>query len=85
MEYGDRLRRPVYDPNSTHEENVMNTRTQLAALIAAATIGMVGTVSAQGFDDPILAATQAAVLPTGRVTVEEGYIRITPDDEVEGG
>ncbi|WP_298970548.1 hypothetical protein [uncultured Roseobacter sp.] len=36
-------------------------------------------------DDPILAATQAAVLPTGRATVEEGYIRITPDDGPEIG
>ncbi|WP_298838171.1 hypothetical protein [uncultured Roseobacter sp.] len=30
-------------------------------------------------EDPILSATQAAVLPTGRVTVEEGYIRINPN------
>lgn len=30
-------------------------------------------------DDPILSATQAALLPDGRVTVEEGYIRIAPD------
>lgn len=36
-------------------------------------------------DDPILAATQAAVLPTGRATVEEGYIRITPDQGPEIG
>jgi hypothetical protein len=36
-------------------------------------------------DDPILAATQAAILPTGRVTVEEGYIRITPDGETSDG
>ncbi|MCK8462471.1 hypothetical protein MUY35_01240 [Aliiroseovarius sp. S1339] len=33
--------------------------------------------------DPILAATQAAVLPAGRVTVEEGYIRITPDEDID--
>ncbi|WP_298922290.1 hypothetical protein [uncultured Roseobacter sp.] len=32
-------------------------------------------------DDPILGATQAAVLPSGRVTVEEGYIRITPEGD----
>ncbi|WP_375230183.1 hypothetical protein [Roseobacter sp. S98] len=30
-------------------------------------------------EDPILSATQAAILPTGRVTVEEGYIRINPN------
>lgn len=36
-------------------------------------------------DDPILAATQAAILPTGRVTVEEGYIRITPDEATDDG
>ncbi len=36
-------------------------------------------------DDPILAATQAAILPAGRVTVEEGYIRITPDDISDDG
>lgn len=36
-------------------------------------------------DDPILSATQAAVLPSGRATVEEGYIRITPDSGPETG
>jgi hypothetical protein len=39
-------------------------------------------------DDPILSATQAAILPAGRVRVEEGYIRIAPgkgDDGGEGG
>jgi len=37
-------------------------------------------------DDPILSATQAALLPDGRVTVEEGYIRIAPGgDEDEDG
>ncbi|SIO33744.1 hypothetical protein SAMN05444722_1516 [Rhodovulum sp. ES.010] len=39
-------------------------------------------------DDPILSATQAAILPSGRVRVEEGYIRIAPgkgDDGGEGG
>jgi hypothetical protein len=36
-------------------------------------------------DDPILSATQAALLPEGRVTVEEGYIRIAPDPEADGG
>jgi hypothetical protein len=35
-------------------------------------------------NDPILSATQAALLPEGRVTVEEGYIRITPDPEAGG-
>lgn len=30
-------------------------------------------------DDPILSATQAALLPEGGVSVEEGYIRITPN------
>ncbi|WP_187429772.1 hypothetical protein ROLI_015710 [Roseobacter fucihabitans] len=30
-------------------------------------------------DDPILAATQAALLPGGRASVQEGYIRITPE------
>jgi hypothetical protein len=34
-------------------------------------------------NDPILAATQAALLPDGPVSVEEGYIRITPDSEGE--
>ena len=29
-------------------------------------------------DDPILSATQAALLPDGRVSVQEGYIRIAP-------
>lgn len=36
-------------------------------------------------DDPILSATQAALLPEGRVTVEEGYIRIAPDPDPDGG
>jgi len=30
-------------------------------------------------DDPILSATQAALLPQGRVRVEEGYVRIAPN------
>ena len=30
-------------------------------------------------NDPILSATQAAILPDGMVSVEEGYIRITPE------
>ncbi len=30
-------------------------------------------------DDPILSATQAALLPDGRISVEEGYIRIAPN------
>lgn len=34
--------------------------------------------------DPILSATQAALLPDGRVTVEEGYIRIAPGAEGDG-
>jgi len=34
--------------------------------------------------DPILSATQAALLPDGRVTVEEGYIRIAPGAEDDG-
>lgn len=36
-------------------------------------------------NDPILSATQAALLPEGRVTVEEGYIRIAPDPDADGG
>jgi hypothetical protein len=36
-------------------------------------------------DDPILSATQAALLPDGSVTVEEGYIRIAPNGEADGG
>ncbi|NBE29635.1 hypothetical protein GVY41_01300 [Frigidibacter albus] len=36
-------------------------------------------------DDPILSATQAALLPDGRVTLQEGYIRIAPADTEEGG
>lgn len=36
-------------------------------------------------NDPILSATQAALLPEGRVTVEEGYIRITPETGGGGG
>lgn len=35
-------------------------------------------------DDPILSATQAALLPDGRVTVEEGYIRIAPGGDEDG-
>ena len=35
-------------------------------------------------DDPILSATQAALLPDGRVTVEEGYIRIAPGGSEHG-
>ena len=36
-------------------------------------------------DDPILSATQAALLPDGGVTVQEGYIRIAPDGETNDG
>ncbi|MEP2642407.1 hypothetical protein [Roseobacter sp.] len=36
-------------------------------------------------DDPILSATQAALLPQGRVRVEEGYIRIAPNTDSEEG
>ncbi len=36
-------------------------------------------------DDPILSATQAALLPDGGVSVEEGYIRITPNDGADIG
>jgi hypothetical protein len=35
-------------------------------------------------DDPILSATQAALLPAGRVSVEEGYIRIAPQPDDSG-
>lgn len=35
-------------------------------------------------DDPILSATQAALLPDGRVSVQEGYIRIAPGGTDEG-
>jgi hypothetical protein len=37
-------------------------------------------------DDPILSATQAALLPEGRVTAQEGYIRLAPkpDDSGDG-
>ena len=35
-------------------------------------------------DDPILSATQAALLPDGRVTVQEGYIRIAPGGTEDG-
>lgn len=34
-------------------------------------------------NDPILSATQAAILPEGRATVEEGYIRIAPESGEE--
>lgn len=36
-------------------------------------------------DDPILSATQAALLPDGGVSVEEGYIRIAPNGDAGGG
>lgn len=36
-------------------------------------------------DDPILAATQAAILPDGPVSVEEGWIRIGASDDSEEG
>ncbi|WP_377189711.1 hypothetical protein [Ruegeria meonggei] len=36
-------------------------------------------------DDPILAATQAAILPDGPVSVEEGWIRIGEGGDDEGG
>jgi hypothetical protein len=32
-------------------------------------------------DDPILAATQTALLPDGATSVQDGYIRVMPDDE----
>ena len=35
-------------------------------------------------NDPILSASQAAILPDGMVSVEEGYIRITPDSAEDG-
>lgn len=35
-------------------------------------------------DDPILSATQAALLPEGRVSLQEGYIRIAPADPENG-
>ena len=34
-------------------------------------------------DDPILAATQTALLPDGATSVQDGYIRVMP--EPEGG
>lgn len=36
-------------------------------------------------DDPILAATQAAILPGGGASVQEGYIRIAPDGAADNG
>ena len=36
-------------------------------------------------EDPILSATQAALLPEGRVRIEEGYIRIAPNTPEESG
>ncbi len=36
-------------------------------------------------DDPILSATQAALLPDGMVSIEEGYIRINPVSDPQGG
>ncbi len=32
-------------------------------------------------DDPILAATQTALLPDGATTVQDGYIRVMPEPE----
>jgi hypothetical protein len=34
-------------------------------------------------DDPILAATQAALLPRAPHEVQEGWIRVAPDDSEE--